>query len=95
MIVKMFQEIGATRGCVAKWKVSSFICHTFIEFSIMNMALGDGKHAKMNIFGVPYLKIKKSNLRSLLSSFIKIGRVLKSPIGILVEGRLRFGVWNF
>lgn len=44
----------------------------------MNMALGDGKHAKMNIFGVPYLKIKKSNLRSLLSSFIKIGRVLKS-----------------
>ena len=33
MIVKMFQEIiGAFRGYLAKWKVFSFICHTFIEF---------------------------------------------------------------
>lgn len=57
------------------------LSHIFIEFLFMDMALGVEKDNKMNIFGVPYPKIKRNSLRSLLSSFIKVGSVLKSPTG--------------
>jgi len=55
MIVKTFQElIGGARDCVTKWKVFSFICHTFIESLLQIWHIhSDGKAAKMNIFGVP------------------------------------------
>lgn len=59
----------------------------------MNMALGGGK---MNIFGVPYPKIEKSNLRSLLSSFPKMRRILKSAIEwYFNRRRSEVWVWNF
>lgn len=78
MIVKMFQEIiGDARGCVAKWKVFSCICHTFIEFLLWTGHWDEGKDAKANILGAPYPHIKECNLRNLLSSFIKIDKTPK------------------
>lgn len=73
MIAKTFQEIiGATRSCVAKQKEFSCIGYTFTEFLLWIWHWGGGKDAKVNILGAPYPQVKESNLRNLLSLFIKI-----------------------
>ena len=54
MIVKMFQEIiGTARGCVAKWKVFSCICHPFPEFLLWTRHWDEGEDAKVTSLGLP------------------------------------------
>ena len=57
----------------------------------MDMALGVRKDTKMNIFGVPYPKLR-GGPQKFAFSFVKIGRALKSPIGWYFGGE-RTGIW--